>query len=57
MGKLAEQHNKDFMACYDVDDSDGSATINWFKVALNPKWKATFKKIFYKQKRKEQDGK
>ena len=32
-----------FMPAYDIDDSNGSARLNWKKAALLPNWRETFK--------------
>ena len=34
-----------FMPAYDINNSDGSATLNWGKAALLPRWRETFRKI------------
>ena len=34
-----------FMPAYDIDNSDGSARLNWMKAALLPNWRETFKTV------------
>ena len=36
---------KEFMPAYDIDDSNGSARLNWMKAALLPSWRETFKRF------------
>jgi len=36
---------KEFMPAYDINDSNGSARLNWKKAALLPSWRETFRKI------------
>ncbi len=36
---------QEFMAAYDINNSDGSATLNLMKAALLPSWRETFKKL------------
>ncbi len=37
--------HQEFMPAYDINDSDGSATLNLMKAALLPRWRETFKKL------------
>lgn len=36
---------RQFMPAYDIDDSNGSARLNWKKAALLPNWRETFRKF------------
>jgi hypothetical protein len=46
--------DKDFMPAYDINNSDGSATLNLFKAALLTKWRETFRKLpFFKEEPRE----
>ena len=42
--KYAQQQGdpQEFMPAYDINNSDGSATLNWMKAALLPQWRETF---------------
>ena len=37
--------HQEFMPAYDINNSDGSATLNLMKAALLPSWRKTFKKF------------
>ena len=41
----ANTQQMEFMAAYDINLDDGSATLNWLKAALLPEWRETFKKF------------
>lgn len=50
----ANTQQMEFMAAYDINYDDGSATLNWIKAALLPEWRETFKKL--DGKRRELDS-
>jgi hypothetical protein len=41
-----------FMPAYDINNVDGSATLNLLKAALLPEWRATFKKMDDERRKK-----
>ena len=44
-----------FMPAYDINNVDGSATLNLLKAALLPEWRATFKKMDDERRKREKE--
>jgi len=56
--KYAQQDGdpQEFMPAYDINNSDGSATLNWMKAALLPEWRETFFNKILPWRKNQQQG-